>query len=145
MMIQGFPNLAHVVREFFLCEYAFEITYLNHPSVRVAHHKGIWSLVRHDKTGTITDAFEIDDFAQHPAIVFSPPSGLIRGFLSSKLPDSETITRTKIANALTELIHFWGGPLEEIHTINVIQPGRNASLSETGEFVLAPRPEDWKK
>jgi hypothetical protein len=147
MMIQGCPNLTHVVREFFLCEYAFEINWFERPAIRIAHRKGVWVLAKVEEDDTFVEAFEIDDFGCYPALVFSQPSGLIRGFLDAKLAKKplSLAERSHVAHALTDLIHFWGGPIEEIRMIQVVQPGRNAYLTDKGEFDLSPQPDSWKK
>ncbi len=143
MLIQGLFNPSHVIRELFLCEYAFSIHWSKTKEVRVAHRKGVWYLVKVSKD-KVVDYFEIDDTWNFP----TKPNGLLEGFLKSQreLYDDETSSRPVIAHALCELLHFWADDLKNIDIINVVQPGRNASINQsTGMFDLSPRPEDWKK
>ena len=144
MLIQGSFNPAHILREFLMCEYAFSVHWPEELSVRIAHRKGVWTLAK--MVGdTVVDFFAVDDTWYYPNL-YKQPSGLIRGFLSEKQENSFSDNqRMDIADALTDLLRFWAQGLEKITEINVLQPGRNASVSEEGRFDLAPRIDDWKK
>jgi len=156
MLLQGSYNFTHVVREFFLCEYAFEMDF-SETVIRVAHNKGMWVLWRLcKKTGT-RNAFEITDLLTFTNIVFSPADGLIQGFITAKLGlkknqnkseqldhRHQVVTRQDIAGVLAEFVYFWCGSDKALNAIDVKQPGRNARLDEHGNFQLMPAMADWK-
>lgn len=157
MLLTGPFNDTHVLREFFLCEYAFEMDF-NETIIRVAHNKGMWILWRLCKKTGARNAFEITDLLTFTNVIFSPADGLIQGFLIAKLGlkknqnksdqldhRAKVVTRHDIASVLAEFIYFWCGADKTLNAIDVKQPGRNARLSEHGDFQLMPAEAEWKK
>lgn len=144
MLLQGVFDPTHIIREFFAHEYAFSVQWPTDISVRIAHRKGVWYLAKLKKE-KVADYFAVDDGWNYPNLLPAPQS-LIRGFIEAK---KEMLTgeegRHEVAVVLTDLLNFWGGDLEKIKEINVLQPGRNASVSENGTFDLEPREDEWHK
>jgi hypothetical protein len=142
MLLSGNFNREHILRQFFSCEYAFKI-FWDHLEIRVAHHRGTWYLVKVEKE-VFTDYFEIND----QWIVWDKANPILQGFIQAQkelFDTGERTMREAIAIALTNVLTVWGDVLQRIKGVEVIQPGRNASIDdETGDFWLAPQIDQWK-
>lgn len=151
-MIQGVYNPTHIIRLFLENEYAFSITYKTGVEVRVSHHKGTW-LVGRLKDNTLQNFFDYGD------------NGDVNGSNGRLVDDQlvrrmvEEITRSALAEykgtsewreghafALERALRVFGGKVEDIERIDVVQPGRNAVVDYvTGEFALYPREDEFSK
>jgi len=147
MKIQGFFDPTHIIRTFIANEYAFELQWINRPLVRIAHHKGTWFFAKIDQEGSVVDRFNYGDNGDLDFMEDgSKASPFVQGFIASRRNDKgDTTSRYAQAKVLVDLIHFWGGKLQEVDLINVVQPGRNATLLADGEFSLVPREDEWTK
>lgn len=148
MNIQGLLSPTHLIRLCLEHEYAFSVTFKENVEIRVSHYKGTWKVLRM-KEDVVTGWFSYcdsgaleqasDDFIQ--AFVCS----VIETFKKDRNQFGE-YHRSTDALLLSRLIQIIGGKDEDIITVSIVQPGRNALLNEdTGDFELYPRIEEFRK
>jgi len=143
MTITGFANPGAVIRFFIAAEYAFSFT-LHDKEIRIAHHKGIWTIIKYGRS-TVIDWFTWSD-------VFSGVDSIneltknLAGYFNGKgrAQTRDNVTRETESAWIVATLEIWAGPLSDVQQIYVVQPGRNASLDlQTGEFNLSPRPNEF--
>ena len=148
MFVQGAMNPEHLIRLFLAKEYAFSITYSSGIELRIAHHKGLWYVARFSEKKCV-DSFTLGDdyYLESPfPLTYAMVEGLVRMKIEqSKVPHDGTYTREFPSFVLSCVFGIFGGLPDKVEKIEVVQPGRNATIDENGEFQLAPRPEDFKK
>lgn len=117
--------------------------------MRVAHHKGDWTFA-HFKDEKLMRTFDIDD---RPAMGYMYKiDPLLKGFFEARceihwknLETKNNIYREIPALIIMDVVKLLVGSDNQIVQIDVIQPGRNATVNEfNGEFNSYFRPEQAK-
>jgi hypothetical protein len=130
-------------------EYAFSVKYNSGVEVRVAHFKGVWTLLRY-KEGKATGWFSFDDSGS----VVDASDAFVRSFIDAVLERFVEDTkgygwwneRSMDALLLSKVFGVMGGKDSDVTHISVVQPGRNAILDpKTGEFDLQPSEPEFRK
>ena len=136
LQINGFYEVAKIMRLFLSQEYVFTVSWENQ-ELRVAHHKGSWELVK------MTEDVVVDKLIVFDNSAFESKNSLLKGLAQVKLEKIDTIDRNVYACAIVEIIEIWFGNFKEIKSIDVVQPGRNAMIDDGGDFCLGPRQNEW--
>lgn len=143
MILEGLFNPSHVIRLCISREYAFAIQYET-SQIRVAHHKGGWYCGKL-RNGKIEDHLIMYDEGSGEETENEMLKALIQTthaqeFRKTSRPDGRDFDALK----LEKVLRIWGGSLDKIKKISVVQPGRNAMVDiESGDFILSPRPEEF--
>lgn len=140
MTVSGPFNPTHIVRSFLEHEYAFEIHYPTH-SVRIAHNKGTWFLVR-VKEGRADDFIEIRDCFGGAECKNDLTLSLYTFFEQKQFAKGCDDPRNRYEESIIidQFLRIWGGPYEKAESIAVYQPGRNSYVDDVRlEIELYPR------
>ncbi len=152
MKLSGELLPAPFLRLCFSNEYQFEVLFEyspNTPILRCAFYKGEYFLTKItlEAKEMQFDHFVIDDqgslrFCENPTL-----RGIIEYFTEKEtglLQGELAFGRGNISHVLLQVIEIWVGKLQEVTSINIVQPGRNGIVSPDGKFDLSPRKQDWK-
>ena len=144
MILRGEVDSTHILQMMLAREYAFIIRYEDGHELRVAHRKGIWFIFVRWTDGK--DYFEVDD--TYNLLKHSYEDSKAHLLLGVMDPYVEKLTKTRmdrydLAFAVERFLTFTTNSRRKITEIEVVQAKRNASIdSETGEFCLAPEPDN---
>jgi len=150
MLLQGPVNQSHLIRMMLENEYAFSVQYEDKKEIRCAHYKGLWTVAFY-KNGLLWKTFCMDDTCNmdNHSWQIDP---ILKGFMEARKERLESkyengdFHREYPAEVLYDILVLLAGHNNNIQTINIVQPGRNARIDEfTGEFFLAPREGEFKK
>lgn len=152
MLLKGSINNIHIVSGFFCHEYAFSMSWKTKGVViHACHSRGTWYLARLKKNDpmmllprakrfTDIESFQITDtwdWSEETPALISQFLSEIKIKWGCGFSDEREKRRQDISSALSELSHFWGGNLQDMDTLNVLQPGRNVRLdSKTADFII---------
>ena len=110
------------------------------PMVRCMFHKGIYFVGKYEE-GVFIEHFELCDFFAGVSFCENP---ILRGLLEywssevGKAAKGVGCSRTLDAEIIARTIEIWVGKMNDVSRMNILQTGRNGSLSSTGEAVLTP-------
>lgn len=144
MHIDGNFNARHVLQSFLEHEYAFSFV-CKGKEIRISHYKGQWHGVKVSPLGTqAMDAFEWQDgyggFRSRneltEAVGKDSQARAIEKYCSTD--------REYEAQAIIAFLEVWSGPVRDITSFSVMQPGRNALLHPySGSFELYPNESEF--
>lgn len=145
MLVKGQFNPIHVLRAFLSNEYAFFCKW-DKKLLKVAHYKGTWVLVK-EVNDTLETLFVSDnaEVETKNELLLGVTNGLKEQIAKQTDYSLDHNNRLFVAELIVKLIPIWVQKLEEIQEITCEQAGRNSSLDEKGNLVLAPRPNEWKQ
>ena len=143
VQIEGFVNTEHLLRAFIENEYAFSFSWGDEREVRIAHHKGLWTLAKLEKN-KVKSWFSMSD-----SFDFEISEPLLRGLVETLLVlkkdylKRHTQERQIESFILAKILHIWGGDICNIKKFSCVQPCRNGSVDRSsGDFVLNPQLND---
>jgi hypothetical protein len=135
LLIEGLPDVGVIIRDMLEKEYAFQISYPGYV-VKIAFHKGTWLVW---KTGG--GYFELCDSGVSEAddpVLKALLGQICRAEIGEVTESSMDFSRQLPAKVIQEALKSWAGKMEEIKGIQVLQPGRDASIDKkTGKFELS--------